>query len=141
MNVLSDDGQYHKVVIPMSREYSGDMIKIKPGGLPFIEVTPEHPILTTKGWKPAGELSTADLLISPKSLKTEDVKEITLNLQKYPQSRSARRSRIKTEQLERYKQAQRLRKGKTTYKEISKKSTNILAEQVWGQIKRPSCTR
>lgn len=54
-SLLGRDGVLSKSYNPHVREYSGDLIEIKPYLLPSIKSTPEHPILIVKGercsWK------------------------------------------------------------------------------------------
>lgn len=50
------------------RFYSGPMMRVEfvreDGGSEFLSVTPNHPILTSRGWIPAGQLVEGDNLIS-----------------------------------------------------------------------------
>jgi SPP1 gp7 family putative phage head morphogenesis protein len=45
------------------RWYSGDVVEIKTSGGAILTVTPNHPILTSAGWKPAGEFRAGDDLV------------------------------------------------------------------------------
>jgi len=63
--VLSDDG-YTPVLNIMERQYSGELIGIDLSGVPRFWITPEHPILTSEGWKTVQELNTHSLLASPR---------------------------------------------------------------------------
>lgn len=60
--VLSDDGEYHKVVATMERDYSGDLYKFDSIEIyePII-CTPNHKFLTNNGWK------RADRILAPHS--------------------------------------------------------------------------
>jgi very-short-patch-repair endonuclease len=62
--VLTNDGTYHKVVNVTCRQYVGPIIEIRPHRASRanygIWPTPEHPILTDKGWKKAEELTLDD---------------------------------------------------------------------------------
>lgn len=59
--VLTHKGHYRPVTEVYKREYSDTLleIKIKKLGTP-LKVTPEHPILTSRGWVKAGELKVGD---------------------------------------------------------------------------------
>lgn len=50
--ILGDDGREHGVILTNERKYEGELICITPRGSLPIKITPNHPILTTKGsWK------------------------------------------------------------------------------------------
>jgi ribonucleoside-diphosphate reductase alpha chain len=59
--VLTHQGRYRPVKETYKREYSGKLLTIKVNqiGTP-LEVTPEHPIQTMKGWVRAGDLKVGD---------------------------------------------------------------------------------
>lgn len=45
------------------REYSGQVVKLSAGSGVNLTVTPNHPVLTSRGWLPAGEIVKGDKLI------------------------------------------------------------------------------
>jgi deoxyribonuclease-4 len=47
-NVVGINGDLSMVTRLVRRPYTGDLVGIKPKGLPWISVTPEHPLLTVK---------------------------------------------------------------------------------------------
>ena len=67
--VKSYRGKYHqawrknKVIETYERDYSGDLICIELENGNYIEVTPNHPILTKRGWVEAGNLKEDDDVI------------------------------------------------------------------------------
>src|SRR5438105_14868846 len=52
-SVVSSDGRPDRVVAILQRQYSGNLISIKPEGLPCIEATSQQPVryLTPNGWR------------------------------------------------------------------------------------------
>ncbi len=61
--VLTHQGHYKPVTEVYQREYKGTLLKIKMKQTGTgLEVTPEHPVLTTRGWVKAGELKVGDLV-------------------------------------------------------------------------------
>ncbi len=61
MKVLSHDGQYHRVTRTMRRWFKGDMCVLKAHKFSSaIKVTPEHPILTKRGWLNASDITVDD---------------------------------------------------------------------------------
>ncbi|MDI6720740.1 MAG: HAD-IC family P-type ATPase, partial [Candidatus Aenigmarchaeota archaeon] len=46
--VFGCDGCFHTVLRTYKRNYTGDIIRIKPMGLPWLTITPEHPVLIGK---------------------------------------------------------------------------------------------
>lgn len=46
----------------MRHDYTGDMIELSLGGMVNLSVTPNHPILTRRGWVAAGEVKEGDYL-------------------------------------------------------------------------------
>jgi len=46
--VMGGEGSRVSVTRVMSRSYSGDLVHVKPKGLPWIRMTPEHPVLCVK---------------------------------------------------------------------------------------------
>lgn len=82
--ILSSTGGRERVLKKFTRQFSGELITIKPKGLPSIEITSEHKVLTNKIrfkslhrgqiriieapiWKKAGELQVDDWLIIPRT--------------------------------------------------------------------------
>lgn len=47
----------------MRRDYRGDLVELSLGGVVNLTVTPNHPVLTGRGWVPAGEVKKGDKLI------------------------------------------------------------------------------
>jgi nucleoside-diphosphate-sugar epimerase len=70
--VISDDGTLRTVTATMKRAYRGKLKAIKVRGLPELRVTPEHPILVSRGtaasmsWKKAEEIQVGDFLLCPR---------------------------------------------------------------------------
>ncbi len=59
--VLTHEGRYRPVMELFQRAYDGELLNIKVRLIgTTMEVTPEHPILTEKGWIKAGELKAGD---------------------------------------------------------------------------------
>ncbi|MFZ5880885.1 MAG: adenosylcobalamin-dependent ribonucleoside-diphosphate reductase [Chloroflexota bacterium] len=59
--VLTHEGRYRPVTEMFQRAYDGELLNIKVRLIgTTMEVTPEHPILTEKGWTKAGELRVGD---------------------------------------------------------------------------------
>jgi hypothetical protein len=64
--VLTHEGNWKPVIEKFSREYFGETIKIRVEGSNhfgspiWLTMTPEHPILTRRGWVKAGELTLDD---------------------------------------------------------------------------------
>ncbi|MEK6834867.1 MAG: HAD-IC family P-type ATPase [Nanoarchaeota archaeon] len=102
--VLGADGNFHNVTKTFRRNYSGEVVHIKPIGLPLIKITPEHPILVAKfkdhrylvhigsnmvrprerevleaEWVAAKEINENDLVLIPK-IKNEEI--ATINFRK-----------------------------------------------------------
>ena len=57
--VIGHDGERHEVTAVMRRHYAGEVIVIEAGGR-RLQATPEHPVLTQRGWVLAGELTEDD---------------------------------------------------------------------------------
>lgn len=51
------------LVAAVAHEYSGDLIELSVGGDVYLSVTPNHPILTHRGWVPAGHIVEGDKLV------------------------------------------------------------------------------
>lgn len=60
--VISAEGNICKVMQVMAKPYSGEMITIKSYGHGHLRCTPEHPILTKRGYVPACELTKNDMI-------------------------------------------------------------------------------
>lgn len=60
------------------RDYDGDMVNAD-AHYSTIKTTPNHPILTKRGWIPADELSKEDYVFYPIPEICEDLKELNLN--------------------------------------------------------------
>ncbi|MCX7837929.1 MAG: adenosylcobalamin-dependent ribonucleoside-diphosphate reductase [Anaerolineae bacterium] len=61
--VLTHLGRYRPVLECSRRNYEGEILRIKVKLIgTTLRVTPEHPILTPRGWVPAGELQVGDLV-------------------------------------------------------------------------------
>jgi len=56
--VLTHKGRFRRVKSIMRRDYSGPIVSIRPYFAKPFRVTPEHPILTNKGWVRAKELES-----------------------------------------------------------------------------------
>ncbi|WP_018900419.1 phage minor head protein [Rhizobium sp. 2MFCol3.1] len=52
------------LVAAVAHEYSGDLIELSVGGDVYLSVTPNHPILTQRGWVPAGHVVEGDKLVN-----------------------------------------------------------------------------
>ncbi len=86
-NVLGIDGNFHPVLKTYKRAYTGDVIRIKPMGLPWLTITPEHPVLICKikksrpvinfsrprkikilgvSWVPAKDVKQEDMVLIPR---------------------------------------------------------------------------
>lgn len=57
--VIAHDGQEHEVTATMQKHYAGDLIIIETEET-TLQVTPEHPVLTQRGWVLAGQLTEQD---------------------------------------------------------------------------------
>lgn len=75
--VLGADGKYHPVAQALSREYTGEVIRVHvEGACTDAVLTPEHPVmvygmvdgLPTYQWRPAGELRPRDLVVFPRRM-------------------------------------------------------------------------
>lgn len=47
-------------VVAVSSRKTRETVRITPGGSPTILLTPEHPVMTDTGWRPAGEVQRGD---------------------------------------------------------------------------------
>lgn len=57
--VYTHKGNWRRVVNVFSRDYEGDLVTIGFGDQ-FVTMTPEHPVLTYRGWVEAAKLSASD---------------------------------------------------------------------------------
>jgi hypothetical protein len=60
------DGQVveaRNIVSGYSREYSGDIVHVTAAGVDVLSGTPNHPVLTLRGWVPLGLLEEGDRLV------------------------------------------------------------------------------
>lgn len=51
------------LVAAVAHEYSGDLVELSVGGDVYLSITPYHPVLTHRGWMPAGHVMEGDQLI------------------------------------------------------------------------------
>lgn len=63
---VGDELLLSKVIKTFSRNYKGKLVTIKPKGLLPRKFTADHLIMTDKGWKKAGELTTDDYVAVPR---------------------------------------------------------------------------
>ena len=81
-SVLSDNGEWNKVLDKYERVYDGEFIKIKAQGMPEIECTTEHPFLVNRNkkeeWTEAGQIQTTDFLMAVSEKNT--IENISLPL-------------------------------------------------------------
>jgi phage terminase large subunit-like protein len=74
--VLSSDGKYHPITATAAKEYSGDIVVVKPECFEAFRTTPEHLILVCKwdhegpktSWIRADEIQPRDLLVIPRAV-------------------------------------------------------------------------
>ena len=60
-HVLTHEGRYRPITETFQRAYDGELLRIKIKLIgTTLEVTPEHPVLTPRGWVKAGELKVGD---------------------------------------------------------------------------------
>ena len=72
--VLTGSGEYHPVKMSGHRvSRSWVSVRLSSGNL--LTVTPEHPILTIHGWKPAGQIQKGDMLALQES-SNKDMREL-----------------------------------------------------------------
>lgn len=64
--VISAEGNKRKVHQLHVRPYDGEMVDLKLWGHNYLSMTPNHPILTKRGYVPAGELTKEDWVCIPK---------------------------------------------------------------------------
>lgn len=69
--VYTHAGNWRRVVRLYRRDYSGDVITVRSGDH-AVTVTPEHPVLTQRGWVEASDLSASDTFLT---LVASDVRE------------------------------------------------------------------
>lgn len=111
IKTFSHQGAKRKILHAFKRNYEGEMIFIKPGYTPEIQVTPHHPFYITRNPKYgkvqkvyAKNLTTSDYLIVPKIYSfsqsiTLDLYTILNNYEVYSQVK-ARKIRINPEMLQ-----------------------------------------
>lgn len=92
-NVLSAEGNVCKVIEVIEREYDGKLVNIKLWGHNHLYCTPEHPILTKRGYVKAIDLKESDFVSIPRInvlgkdnflnlgeiIKFEDIKRLSKN--------------------------------------------------------------
>lgn len=66
--VLTAEGNVHRVTQCHVREYCGDMVIVKTWGHSHLRLTPNHEVLTKRGYIPSGNLTTEDFIAIPKYL-------------------------------------------------------------------------
>lgn len=64
--VVSAEGNVRKVAQLHSREYSGELVNLKLHGHGHLRLTPNHSVLTKRGYIPSGELKQDDYVSLPK---------------------------------------------------------------------------
>jgi len=64
--VVSAEGNECTVTAVIAHEHKGEMLNIRLRGLSDVRCTPEHPILTDKGYVPAGDLQVGDVVAVPR---------------------------------------------------------------------------
>lgn len=97
--VYTHAGRWQRVVRLYEREYAGDVVTICSGDH-AVTVTPEHPVLTQRGWVEASDLSASDTFLT---LVSSDVRESRCSTVQ-PSAVSRRSLRLSTGRLigERY---------------------------------------
>lgn len=65
-DVLTAEGRIRRVMQNHVREYVGDLVNVKCYGHGHLRLTPNHEILTKRGYVPAGELTTDDWIAMPR---------------------------------------------------------------------------
>ena len=73
--VLTHTGRYCKINKILTRFYKGNLIKLKLYDK-NIATTPEHPVLTTKGWKEAKDIKIGDRIIEMLNEKNCYIREV-----------------------------------------------------------------
>lgn len=85
--VLTHKGNFERVKDLGSKKYSGELVKLnlKYRAEP-LQLTPEHPVLTARGWVEAGDIKSSDSIAFPKQNETytptDFEYEITVNQHK-----------------------------------------------------------
>lgn len=64
--VLTAEGNIHNVQQLHSRDYDGDLIQLRLWGHTFLKLTPNHPVLTRRGYVRADELTKNDWVAIPR---------------------------------------------------------------------------
>lgn len=73
--VYTHKGNWRRVVRLYQRDYSGDVITVRSGDHE-VTVTPEHPVLTQRGWVDASDLSASDTFLIHHSRYTGKVYDL-----------------------------------------------------------------
>lgn len=73
--VLTAEGNVRTVMQTMVREHAGELTRLLLNGSHHVRCTPEHPILTERGYVPAGDLVKGDFVAFPRYIP-ESVKFI-----------------------------------------------------------------
>lgn len=69
--VLTAEGNVHKVRKCYAQKYKGDLVKLKLWGHSHLQITPHHEILTQRGYVPAEELISGDWVVIPRYKPSE----------------------------------------------------------------------
>jgi hypothetical protein len=64
--VVSGEGRVRRVMQLHVREYEGDMVTVKAWGHGHLQLTPNHKVMTKRGYVEAGELTADDWIAAPK---------------------------------------------------------------------------
>ena len=79
--VLTAEGNIHKVTKTFVHDYKGDLCTLKAWGHRHLKATSEHPILTKEGYKPISELTKDDWICIPKYMaQSDDLLETIMHL-------------------------------------------------------------
>jgi intein/homing endonuclease len=117
--VLDHEGKFRKFV-PLERQYSGDVLRIKIEGTPEIVCTPEHPFLINGNWIEAKNLKERDYVSITTPHYEDKYFEFEIDLHARTKSTSSLKRHKKTKQIEKYEAALKLNKGGTNGYQISK---------------------
>lgn len=75
--VVTAEGRTGRVLQTMARPHSGPLVRVVAWGHSHLRCTPEHPILTRRGYVPAGELNSTDWIAIPRYLPQQSPTSIT----------------------------------------------------------------
>jgi hypothetical protein len=79
--VLGHDGKLHPVLAVGRKPYDGELLTIRPqGGVP-VALTPEHPVLTARGWVAAADITPNDQLLFPIPTGVQEVRYVPAKLE------------------------------------------------------------